>query len=232
MKRAFFLCAAVLVFAPAAAMAQPWSDNFDGYPNGQDLHGVGGWLGWDGDAGATAFVTADQSSSAPHSLAITGPSDLVQEYSTDGTGVYFMSTDTYLPSGSSGTQWFIMLNRYSVGGGKNWSTQTQFNNTTGLVHEADGGIGDSVDVPIVYDEWVPLVMEINLDANTVSLSYNGTPLYTDQDWMQSGDLDIGAVDLFGNGASVMYYDNMVLTPEPTSLVLLALGGVMLLRRRR
>ena len=42
-----------------------WEDNFDSYDEGQDLHGVGGWKGWDNDPLWTAYVTADQAQSAP-----------------------------------------------------------------------------------------------------------------------------------------------------------------------
>ena len=81
MRRAIFLSAAVLVFAPAVAMAQPWSDNFDSYDNGTNLHGVGDWLGWDNDADATGFVTDAQWNSAPHGLSIdgTGPGNVVSD---------------------------------------------------------------------------------------------------------------------------------------------------------
>ena len=222
MKRmALVLGVAVMAFAPAAAMAQPFSDDFDSYTNGQNLHGVGGWLGWDGDAGSTGFVTNAQSDSAPHSLAIDGRgpgnvvSDLVQEFSTDGTGTYNLSVDTYCPSGSTGQPLFIMLNRYNVGGSKNWSTAACFDHPTGMVLEIDFGIRDrSGRIPIVYDAWAPIEMVINLDAGTVSFSYNGEVLYADQNWVQTGDRDIGAVDLWSNNASVMYYDNFVMTREP------------------
>ena len=239
MKRtAFLFCAAVLAFAPAVALAQPFSDNFDGYANGTNLHGVGGWLGWDNDPGSAGFVRNAQSNSAPHSLAIDGTapagfvSDLVQEFSTPGTGSYNLSVDTYFPANSTGAQFFIMLNRYNVGGSKNWSTQTRFDHATGMVTETDSGIGQSGSVPIVYDQWAPIDMVIDLDNDLVSLAYNGSAVFTNQAWSQSGDLDIGAVDLWSNFASVMYYDNFVLTPEPSSIALLALGGVFLVRRRR
>ena len=232
-------CVVGLMLAMASpASAQLFNDNFDSYVNGQNLHGVGGWLGWDGDANSTGFVTNAFSNSAPHSLAIDGMnppgnvSDLVQEFVTDGTGSYTLTVDTYFPSDSTGIQFFIMLNRYSVGGSKNWSTQTAFDHSTGMITETDGGIGKSGMVPIVYDQWATIEMVIDLDVNTVSFSYNGQSLFSGQDWAQSGDLDIGAVDLWSNFASVMYYDNFNLTPTPGALALLALGGVMVRRRRR
>ncbi|MCH7790842.1 MAG: hypothetical protein IID31_00990 [Planctomycetes bacterium] len=222
----------------SVASAQPFFDDFDSYTNGQNLHGVGGWLGWDGDPNSAGFATNAQANSAPHSLAIDGTapagnvSDLIQEFSTPGTGSYTLTVDTYFPRDSTGAQFFIMLNRYSVGGSKNWSTQTHFDHSTGLVTETDSGIPVSGSVPIVYDQWVPIEMVIDLDLDTVSFSYNGASLFSGQPWSQGGASDIGAVDLWSNFASVMYYDNFRLTPAPSALSLLALGGVLLLRRRR
>ena len=241
MKRwAFGIGVAVMAFAPAAAMAQPafaqsspgdwlfgtdWEDDFDDYSDGDNLHGVGGWLGWDDTADATGFVSSAEWLSPPHSVAIdgTGPgnvvTDLVQEFTTGGTGTCILSVDTYFPAGSTGIQFFIMLNRYAANGPKNWSTQTRFNHATGEVSEADTGIPDrSGRIDIVYDVWAPIVMVIDLDADTVSFSYNGQVLFANQPWQQSGDRDIGAIDLWSNNATVMYYDNFVFTQIPDCVV--------------
>ena len=46
-----------------------------------------------------------------------------------------------------------------------------------------------------------------------------------------GVLDIGAVDLFANASTPVYYDDMSLVPEPASCLLLALAAAFGLRRR-
>jgi len=75
-----------------------WSENFDSYTNGQDLHGVGGWKGWDNDPFWTAYVSNVQSRSPENSVDIKGNADLVHEYSGYTTGQYIYTAWIYLPS--------------------------------------------------------------------------------------------------------------------------------------
>ncbi|MBN1852494.1 MAG: PEP-CTERM sorting domain-containing protein [Pirellulales bacterium] len=208
----FFLA---LVCLPASLYGQwtDWYENFDSYTNGQNLQGVNGWKGWDNTPANAALVSNVYSSSAPNSVAIesTGPTDLVHEYSTPGTGLYIYSADTYVPFDSigAGSQYFILLNVYNDGASaqKNWALQQVFNFDESLVSNADG-LG--ISTTILYDEWVTIRVEINLDTNTKSLWYGDTEMFTAQTWASGGAVDIGAVDLWNNGAAVMYYDNMSL----------------------
>ena len=68
---------------------------------------------------------------------------------------------------------------------------------------------------LITGQWVELRVEIDLDADTQTVFYNNQMLYTGS-WTDGqsggGALNIGAVDLFANGASVVYYDDMVLEP--------------------
>lgn len=75
-----------------------WSENFDSYADGSDMHGQGGWKGWDNDPAYTAYVTSAESRSSPHSVDIKGASDLVHEYSGYTTGKYIYIAYVYLPS--------------------------------------------------------------------------------------------------------------------------------------
>ena len=93
-----------------------WSDNFDSYALGTDLHGVGGWKGWDNDPTWTAYVSDTQAQSTPHSVEIAGDSDLVHEYGYT-TGNYTFKTYVYIPTDFVGQSYFIMLSDYTDGGG-------------------------------------------------------------------------------------------------------------------
>lgn len=234
MRRAIFLSVAVIAIAPAAAMAQSWSDDFDSYANGTDLHGVSNWTGWWGDPAATAFVSNAQSLSAPHSVDINGPSDLVAMWSEFTSGQWTFSAMQYIPDGSTGSTFFLMLNTYdNTPNNNSWSVQLVFDNALGTVQSQ--GNGPDPTAPIVYDAWTEIRVEIDLDADTQDIYYAGA-LLDSQPWSNgvsgSGVTEIAALDLFANGASPVYYDNLSLVPEPASCLLVLLGAGLMLRRRR
>jgi len=75
-----------------------WSENFDSYAAGSDMHGQGGWKGWDNDPAYTAYVSDKESRSDPHSVDIKANADLVHEYSGYTSGEYVYIAYVYLPS--------------------------------------------------------------------------------------------------------------------------------------
>jgi len=235
--------AIVAIAATMAAVANAqWSDNFDGYANGQQLHGVNGWEGWENNPGAGAVVTNAQSSSAPNSVDIKGPSDLVHQYSaTDG--IWEFSGMVYVPGNFTGQSYFILLNTYGAGI-HNWSMQMVFNGTTGMVQNL-GGTGNTVgagnitvtETAIVRDQWVPFDVTIDLDANTHTGRYNNVTVVTGAWSAGAGsNTSIGAVDLFANNTTSVFYDTLDLSivPEPGTFVALGIGlvGLAALRRRK
>lgn len=229
--RLMLLCSTVMVLVclPASAVAQ-WSENFDSYALGSGMHGQGGWEGWGGDPTWDAYVTDVQSLSAPHSVDIVGDADLVHTYEGYTSGQWTYTANIYTPSDlvAPNNTYFILLNTY--GAVNNWSTQIAFDPATGSVtSEFDGGT-----LPIVYDTWMELRVEIDLDADWQDIYYGGN-LLAGKSWTGGvsggGALNIGAVDLFAYGATSVYYDDMSLVPEPGACVLLALGALFGLRRR-
>lgn len=201
----------LVLVAPGAARAD-WSENFDSYALGSGLHGQGGWHGWDGNPSANAYVTDVHSLSAPHSVSITGASDIVQEYSGYTSGVWNYSVWQYIPVGFSGISYFILLNTYNNGGPYNWSTQIQFNATTMTVIFDP----DNVSLPLITGQWVELKVKIDLQQNLQTAFYNGQML-TQKSWTEGnsggGALNVAAVDLYANNASPVFYDNLSLLPD-------------------
>jgi uncharacterized repeat protein (TIGR01451 family) len=188
-----------------------WEDNFDGYPTGVSLHGLGGWKGWGNNPAATAYTSDTFAFSPPNSVDINGDSDLVHEYSGYTSGVWTYSAMQYIPSGMVGQSYFILLNQYDDAGvNNNWSTQVYFDYAAGLV--VNTGLGAET-LPIITDQWVSIQVVIDLDNDVQTFYYGGDMLYTGswKDGISGGGIaNIAAVDLFANLATSVYYDDISL----------------------
>ena len=188
-----------------------WFDNFDAYATDSALHGQGGWKGWFNDPAATGYARDEQARSLPNSAEILGPSDLVHEFSGYTDGIWYFTAWQYVPSDFSGESYFILLNQYDdAGTNLNWSTQVKFDSALDLVVSE----GESTDtLPLIRGEWVEIRVEIDL-FNDIQRFYYGDDLLYQVTWTDgvSGDgiLNIAAVDLFANGASAVYYDDLSL----------------------
>ena len=188
-----------------------WFDNFDSYATGSQLHGQGGWKGWFNDPSGGALTSNVQSHSAANSAAIVGASDLVHEYAGYTAGQWVYTAWQYVPTDFTGETYFILLNTYNdAGSGLNWSVEVRFNAATNLVTN-DGPAGGTL--PLIKGQWVELRNEIDLDLDTLSFYYNNALLFQGT-WTGGmsggGALNIGAVDLFANASSVVYYDDFSL----------------------
>ncbi|KAB2949167.1 MAG: hypothetical protein F9K18_15335 [Thermoanaerobaculia bacterium] len=190
-----------------------WIDHFDTYATGSQMHGQGGWVGWDNAPAAGALTSSAQARSPLNSVDILGASDLVQIY-TGHTGTWTYTAWQYLPSSLSGITYFIMLNTYNHGGPYNWSIQVNFDGATDTVTN-DGVTGGTL--PIIYDQWVEIRVVIDLVADVQTFYYGGQVLYTGT-WtgeVSGGGLaQIAAVDLFANGASSAFYDDISMSDLP------------------
>ncbi|MGD8627169.1 MAG: S8 family serine peptidase, partial [Anaerolineae bacterium] len=189
-----------------------WFDDFDSYATDTLLHNVGGWKGWGNDSAAAAYTRNTQARSAPNSIEIVDLKDAVHEYSGYTSGFWDFTAWQYIPSGSTGESYFILLNQYDDSGAtNNWSTQINFNLDQDLVVSEGEAAGATL--PIVRDQWMEIRVAIDLYNDVQEFYYGGDLLYTSS-WSDGvsggGILNIGAVDLWGNAAGAVYYDDMSL----------------------
>lgn len=200
------VCAVALAILGMASLAtgQGFQEDFESYAVGSDLHGQGGWKGWDNSAAAGAPVSDAHAYSGTKSVDIVPSADLVHEFAATG-GRWEFSAMQYIPSGTTGVTDFILMNTYHDGGPQDWSIQTEFDLATGNITPWHTGVSAT----IVYDAWVEVKFAINLEKNMVDEYYNGELIFTDQ-WDDTGNKTFQAIDLYGNNASSVYYDDIKL----------------------
>jgi hypothetical protein len=220
------------IHRPGLPFGSDFFENWDSYVVGTNAHGQGGWKGWANDPNAGAFVDDAQSVSPSNSINIEGASDLIHEFAGYTSGVWIVTAQQYIPDDFSGENYFIFENVYSDVDTSiiSWSTQVVFRN--GNVENYDGAANPG-SMPYVTGEWVELKLVIDLDADTQTFSYGGTELYsgswTDQfpDQAVPGILNIGSIDLFANGGTTVFYDNISITSGSSTGFGVTLGGDVL-----
>jgi hypothetical protein len=240
MKKLALLTVALCVFVPAAVVAD-WSDGFENYIVGQGLHGQDGWAGWDNDATVHGMVVNSpvyQGEKAFEVAVRDNYTDMVHQYTGVNNFTPVYTAMQYIPEGLAGTSYFILLDTYTVGGDpKHWNVQIAFNDVSapGMVLDTWTNPNHPT-LPIIYDQWVEIRVEIDMVNDACNIFYGGA-LLTSGTWTidDAGTLNLAAVDLYTGDASPVYYDNLCLTPEPglISIVGLAgLGALGMLRKRR
>lgn len=217
-----------LALFPATAAAD-WFENFDSYAAGSQIIGQGGWEGWDLSPTAGALVSNLYGKSPANSVEIVGPTDLVHTYTGYTSGTWEYTSWMYIPSGFSGQSYYIMLSTYAHGGTKTWAMQPYFDSLSGRFFGYMGAPTAFVGPAYVTDAWAELKLIVDLDLDWAQFYYNGklvdNPNVGDHPqlgggWKWSGGWSGGAthpkeiacVDLYANGATAVYYDDMSLHP--------------------
>jgi len=190
---------------------QCWADNFDSYDTTTPLPDQSTWEAWEGDpAYADFYATTAQAYSTPNSVAIDNDDDAVHQYSGFTEGVWAYSAWQYIPPEMDDIQYFILINTYPAATSPDWSMQIECDGGAGLIRDFNG----DETLPMVKGAWVPIQLIIDLDQDQQSVYYDGQHLVT-KSWSEGvaegGQVNIAAVDLFGNGSAYeVYYDDMSL----------------------
>lgn len=110
------------------------------------------------------------------------------------------------------------------------------------VLQGDNGVIviEASSTPLVFGAWAKVEMLIDLDADTLAISYDGTPFHSGAwDTDATGTPSIGGLDWWAAGPNPSsgvsaYIDDLSLTqvPEPATMGLLSLGALLALKRRR
>lgn len=205
------------------AHAQQWLEDFDSYLPGP-LAAQSLWDEWTGSSGVDANVDSTRSFTSSESVQILSDNDVVWDFvnSAGGrpaSGKWAMSVKTFVPSGTTGSGWYIVLNEYPMP--LKYSVQTEFDATNGMVNDA------SFTATLKYDRWVSLVVAVDLDNNRYDSWYGDQPLVVNKAWASAtGSTTIAVNDCYGgsNGLTELYYDNdrldkcaggpLVLTTKP------------------
>jgi len=210
---------AALALALSGTAQAQFYDDFDGYATGSGIGGQGGWEPWDNDYQWDTIVTDAEALSAPNSLLVAGPADIVHEFTGVDSGTWYAIVQTYVPDGQEGEMFFILLNTYDHGSTtNNWSVQLAMCDdaciTPGVVPGYITSLGGT-DIPgggeaeLILDQWVEVVVEIDFDGNEYAVFYDGVE-FDRQGWTLGGVLALGAFDLYSNGSTVSYMDNVYL----------------------
>ncbi len=208
----------LLLYACGAGWASEFADGFETYSAGLGIHGQGGWKGWDNVSSVDGLASNLYAHTDRQSVEIRGSTDLVHEFDLAG-GKWVLTAWQYIPSGSSGVTYFILMNTYSDNGPYDWSIQTQYDMTAGTIVPYSGALGEPA--RIIVDQWVQIKVVIDLDANTFEEYYNDVQIAAGV-WDNDAHGTLQAIDLYGNGASPVYYDDIRIdsgaTPTPTPSV--------------
>jgi hypothetical protein len=120
-----------------------------------------------------------------------------------------------------GLSYFLLLSEYEDGAGQDnsWAVQLRFDSYN-LIVESEF---DTISLPLVLDQWTEIRVEIDLDGDWMEIYYDGDFL-VEKEWTATpnndltGSLNIGAVDLYANGATPVYYDDLSLEQVGTGIV--------------
>jgi hypothetical protein len=137
-----------------------------------------------------------------------------------GLGAWQYRAWNYIPSGfptGTASHYFIVNDQYNHASTAQWILQIQFNHVAGTVSDDQRATNAA---PIVYDQWVELIVTIDLDNQCLSAVYNciviaSGPLYV-AGWHgvpSTVPPQIANLDLYTVGAT-SYWDDITLVRVP------------------
>ncbi|MCL4199210.1 MAG: hypothetical protein KJZ69_17100 [Phycisphaerales bacterium] len=194
----------------SAAWGQNWSENFESYANGQVLYNVNGWSGWNNVQGVAGSCTTQQAHGGSKSILIQPNDDAIRTFESGyNVGRGTMRAWMYLARAQhTADTYYIVQNEYTHGGPYQWCIELQFDITTQTV--LDDFRDESGVVNIIYDRWVELRFEIDIDNDFITCYYNNQEVSSGQLFIRGGNAQIKNLDLYSTG-STNYFDDLAVT---------------------
>ncbi len=198
----------------------PWYEDWETHYPDVGCGGWRGWKGWDDDPAFDAPATNGQAHDGDNSLQIGGDADLIRPFNGVDEGRWSFTAWQYIPSdfvsggsGEASGSFFLLLNTYNDGGPYHWSTALQANSNDGMIKVFHGLGTDTINVPYDTDRWVKIQILTDLEDDWTQVYYDDE-LVTEYPWTGGvfgdggGALEIKCVDLFANGSTPVYYDDL------------------------
>ncbi len=200
----------------------PWYEDLETHYPDVGCAGWRGWQGWDNNPSFDALVTNQLARDGADSLKIESDADAVRQFSDVDEGRWSFTAWQFIPSdfvsggsGEASGSFFLLLNTYDNGGPYHWSTALQADSTDGMIKVFHGLGNDTINVPYDTDRWVKIQIITDLEDDWTQVYYDDE-LVTEYPWTGGvfgdgdGALEIKCVDLFANGSTPIYYDDLAL----------------------
>ena len=219
--------------------AFPFSDNFNSYPVGPfpcvtptpGCTGPNGWALWyaaETGGPQNGVIDIAQASSGPNSLRMEPITDIVQMGNISG-GQWVVRAMTYFASTATGTPrelYFIVMDSYTpITTTDHWSIQIRLDGDSAgaganqVLSDIRGTTippgATSTPQTLIYDQWVEIRAEIDLVGDHYTVFYNNMQVYTGPYTTAAatpGTLRIACLDLYSNGVSGAFYDDVSIQP--------------------
>lgn len=187
-----------------------WYDDFESYPAGGGIAGLGGWETWANDPTVDGLISPQFALSGIQSLQVGPSTDLVQQFGNANSGWWKFTGRVYVPSGTTGQSHLALLNDYNSSGvipPEAWSVQIKIDADNTAVSDDFGGQS----VPLYTDTWITVHTEIDLANDDVWIYFDGK-LLDHRPWTRGagGALRLAAVDLRTQN-SLAFFDDLMLS---------------------
>jgi len=216
----------VVGFKPSAAGPGTWSDLFVNT----------------GDIGSTTFLVNDAASPGPGSGAqymtvnktgLPNNTAIAAEFSSIATtGTVTIDWKTYVDSSStSGVQYYTMTETHVPGSATGFSSFFTLQGSGDFLSDTQNPPADEFQGIIPTDRWIDVNFEYTLGTTAFDITFDGG---TTHNVAINSAMNAFAelVIRDGGGGGNVWVAHIDAIPEPASLSLLTLGGLMILRRRR